>query len=178
MSIQIPDPLMRNSHFVRYYKTWQINPLSVVFIPMAEICREQGFVEEARQICEEGLAQHPRSVSGRLVLARIYFDLELYEEARKMIEGILQEFPAQKEAHTLLNRIIRCQSGPDLPLHPLPDPVETDAHPPLSLWENVTMAKIYADQGEKKIALKILDKILGLRPQDERAQRLKQEILR
>ena len=34
------------------------------------------------------------------------------------------------------------------------------------------------DQGEKKIALKILDKILSLRPQDERAQRLKEEILR
>ena len=38
------------------------------------------------------------------------------------------------------------------------------------------MAKIYADQGETKTAMRILEKVLASRPKDERALRLSQEL--
>lgn len=166
--MNIPSELLRNPHFSRYYRTWQKNPLSIVFIPLAQICREQGLYEEAREICEQGLAHHPDSVSGRLMLAWIHFDMGKIPEARRIAEQILAEFPVQQEAKSLLDRIIRCAGKGKT--------ADESIKPPKSLWENVTMAKIYADQGEIKIARQILDRILTNDPENEKALRLKQEL--
>jgi predicted Zn-dependent protease len=165
--MNLPEDLLRNPHFSRYYRTWRQNQSSVVFIPLAQICREQGFPEEAREICETGLAHHPHSVSGRLMLARIYFDLERWNDARRIVEEILGELPGQKEAKSLLDRIRRCRGEPEKP-----EPLR-QGHP---LWENVTMARIYADQGETKIARQMLERILSRNPQDDRARRLYEEL--
>ena len=158
----IPRELLKNPHFARYYRTWQKNDLSIVFIPLAQICREQGFLNEARAICEKGLSRHPASVSGRLMLARIYLDLERTGEAKDIVEKVLEEFPAQQEARALLDKISGCRGEPC---------VRPSEQPP-SLWENVTMAKIYAEQGETRIALQILEKILARDAQNARASEL------
>ncbi len=169
--MNIPTELLRNPHFSRYYRTWQKNPLSIVFIPLAQICREQGLFEEAKEICEQGLARHPDSVSGRLMLAWIYFDMDQVAESRRMVEGILTEFPIQQEAKILLERIVRTTE----PSHENDHTTKPQLQP-ISLWENVTMAKIYADQGEAKIAQRILDRLLTHDPNDVRARRLKEEL--
>jgi len=170
--MNLPDALLRNPHFSRYYRTWRQNQSSIVFIPLAQICREQGLLEEAREICETGLHHHPSSVSGRLMLARIYFDLDHLAEARKLAEEVLGELPSQREAKSLLDQIRRCQGEPqgrsELPAD--------SAGRGKSLWENVTMARIYADQGEPKIALQILERLLASDPQDERARKLREEL--
>ena len=173
--MDIPQELLRNSHFSRYYRTWQKNPLSIVFVPLAEICRERGHLSQAQEICEKGLARHPDSISGRLALARIYFDADKVTEARHLVEEILRELPSQKEARSLLERVMRCQ-GNDQAVEEI-----TDVGASISLWENMTMAKIYADQGEVKTALGIVNKILASQPrhaQHERALQLKEELLR
>lgn len=167
--MNLPEDLMRNSHFVRYYHTWQKNPLSVVFIPLAQICREKGLFFEARTLCEEGLTHHPRSVSGRLMLSRILFDLEHFEEAERLVRDILMELPGQKEAQSLKHQIARCRGLP-------PEDQRQGQPPTTSLWENVTMAKVYADQGERKISLQILERVLAKKPNDERALRLQREL--
>lgn len=162
------EALMHNPHFARYYRTWEKNELSIVFVPLAQICREQGLLTEAQEICKRGLTHHPHSVSGRLLLARIHYDLDQYEDAKKIVEEILSELPAQREAQTLLGRLKRCcgtfqnsqmQSGGSS----------------APLWENVTMAKIYAGQGEIKIARQIVEKILSRDPQNQRALQLREE---
>jgi tetratricopeptide (TPR) repeat protein len=171
--MDIPTELQRNSHFMRYFRTWQKNELSIVFIPLAQICREQGFLEIAREICEKGLARHPTSVSGRLMLARIFMDRDEDEKANEIIEKVLHEYPAQQEAQALLEKVSRCRGDGDrTPKEQLREdrPYE---QPTTSLWENPTMAKIYADQGETRIALKILDKILARNPQNACAAELK-----
>ena len=170
MAVTFPEELFRNPHFSRYYRTWQKNELSIVFIPLAQICREQGLFAHAREICEKGLVHHPDSVAGRLMLARICLDRDEVEEARRIAEEVLRELPAQQEAQQLLQRIARCQQqtfeNHSVPLQKL------------SLWENSTMAQIYADQGEKKIALQIVDKILAGDPENERALRLREKLKR
>lgn len=168
--MNFPEELFRNPHFSRYWRTWQKNELSVVFIPLAQICREQGLLAEAREICQKGLGHHPDSVSGRLMLARTCLDLEQPNEARRLVEEVLSELPAQQEAKHLLGKITRCGE------------LSQEAPPPLpqksSLWENMTMAQIYADQGEKKIALEILQKVLSRNPRDEQALGLQERLSR
>jgi FimV-like protein len=180
----IPKELQRNPHFARYFRTWQRNELSIVFIPLAQICREQGFLEMARQICEKGLARHPGSVSGRLMLARIFIDMEREEKAKEIVEKVLQEYPAQQEAEALLHKLKRMEEPEPHPKtvespEPAAEEVTEEATPiasAVSPWENPTMAKIYADQGETKIAHQILDKILARDPQNVRASELKRSL--
>jgi Tfp pilus assembly protein PilF len=175
MDLEIPKELLRNPHFARYYRTWQKNELSIVFIPLAQICREQGFLETARAICERGLARHPSSVSGRLMLARIHVDADETARAQETVEKVLQEYPAQQEALALLNKINRLEepegegSGPG-PSAAVPLAIG------VSLWENPTMAKIYADQGETRLARQILDKVLARDPENARAAELKRSL--
>lgn len=190
IDIEIPKELQRNPHFARYFRTWQRNELSIVFIPLAQICREQGFLEMARQICEKGLSRHPSSVSGRLMLARIFMDMEREEKAKEIVEKVLQEYPAQQEAEALLQRMKRIEaiepskakedeseenseSVEATEVTESPSPISSAVSP----WENPTMAKIYADQGEMKIAHQILDKILARDPQNLRASELKRALL-
>lgn len=168
--MNLPENLMRNHHFVRYYRTWQKNPMSLVFIPMAQICREQGFLTEAETICEEGLTNHPESVSGRLMLARVWFDMDRLEDAEEIVRGILQVLPAQQEATSLLEKICRCRGDESKPVAPSP------RQPVVSLWENLTMARIYADQGETTIARRIVEKILAREPGNLVAQEMNEEL--
>lgn len=174
--MNIPEELHRNPHFARYYRTWQKNDLSIVFIPLAQICREHGLLEEAREICEKGLARHPQSVSGRLMLARILMDLERMGEAKGVVERVLEEFPAQQEAKTLLQKIVRMGGVDETPEDA--EEVTEKAEKTASPWENPTMAKIYAEQGETKTALQIVDRILARNPQDTRALTLRKELSR
>jgi len=169
--MNFPEELSHNPHFSRYFRTWQKNPLSIVFIPLAQICREKGHLQEAQEICEKGLSHHPHSVSGRLMLARIYFDMDKMKEARGVLEEILKELPVQKEALILLARINQCTgvSKND------PRPVTSGQVP--SLWENFTMAQIYADQGELKTAVRILDKILMREPGHQKALQLREKLI-
>lgn len=170
--MNLPEPLIRHHHFIRYYRTWQKNPLSLVFIPMTQICREQGLLTDAREICEAGLSRHPESVSGRLMLARVYFDMERLEEAGDIVREILSALPVQQEAQTLLEKIRRCL-GTEVVSPPTTVP---SGKPAVTLWENLTMAQIYADQGEKAIARRIVEKILSREPENLVAQRMREEL--
>jgi len=179
--MNVPEELLRNPHFARYYRTWQRNESSIVFVPLAQICREQGLLDQAREICERGLEKHPSSVSGRLMLARIYFDQDHMAEARSTVVRVLDEFPGQQEAMTLLARIRRSQGdvNEDEEITEVSSSPEAGGLEPAkstSLWENVTMAKIYADQGETRVARQMLDRILAKNPNDERARALKEDL--
>lgn len=169
--MNLPEELLKNPHFARYYRTWQKNDLSIVFIPLAQICREHGLLDEAREICEKGLARHPTSVSGRLMLARILMDVEREGEAKRIVGAVLEEFPAQQEAKVLLQKIMRMKHAED-------DEITEKAERATSPWENPTMARIYAAQGETRTALQIVERILARNPQDTRALELRKELNR
>ncbi len=182
----LPPALFENPHFVRYYRTWQNNELSIVFIPLAEICREQGYLSEARAICEAGLKSQPSSVSGRLMLARILLDLQETQQASDLVDHVLTSYPAQQEARSLAEKIrishavAKKTETKESPRSETPpetsDEGEEKTLSPLTLWENPTMAKIYADQGEVRVAKRILDRILSHDPADERALTLQNSL--
>jgi len=170
--------LSKNPHFVRYFNTWQKNPASIVFIPLAELYREQGLFVEAREVCLKGLEHHPRSIAGLLMLAQLEYDRELYAEARRLAGQVLSQIPGQREARALLSKIDAASTAEGLDEDPCSDtrseerPSAVEAAP---LFETCTMAQIYADQGEKRTALQIVKNILARDPANERARTLEEQ---
>ena len=159
--INPPRELLARSHFARYFNAWQRNQRSIVFVPLSEICREHGYLQEAREICETGLRFHPESVSGRLALARIYWDLKETGPAIPALQGVLTDYPSHREAEELLCRWV---------------PGKRPASGGGPAWETCTMAGILAAQGDRQGARILVEKILAREPGDQRARRLKEEL--
>jgi len=86
----------------KYLKEYQENPRSRVFAPLAEAYRKSGLIDEAIDICREGLEYHPNFTSGMVALARCYFDKALYTAAIKELEKVVSEVPDNYLAQKLL----------------------------------------------------------------------------
>jgi tetratricopeptide (TPR) repeat protein len=86
----------------KYLKMYQENPRSKIFAPLSESYRKSGLVDEAIEICKEGLEYHPNYISGRVALARAYYSKEMYKETIKELEKVVSEAPANYLAQRLL----------------------------------------------------------------------------
>lgn len=80
------------------------NPKSRLFAPLAEAFRRQGKIEEAIQLCAEGLVHHPDFHSGRVALAKCLMDQQDWEEAKKQLEMVVEAVPDNLLAQKLLGR--------------------------------------------------------------------------
>lgn len=85
-----------------YLKEYQANPRSRIFAPLAEAYRKSGLVDEAIDICKEGLEYHPNFVSGIVALARCYFDKGQYTASIKELEKVISEVPDNFLAQRML----------------------------------------------------------------------------
>jgi len=85
-----------------YLKEYQANPRSRVFAPLAEAYRKSGLVDEAIDICKEGLEYHPNFISGMVALSRCYFDKGQYTATIKELEKVVSEAPDNFLAQKLL----------------------------------------------------------------------------
>jgi tetratricopeptide (TPR) repeat protein len=86
----------------KYLKEYQENPRSRVFAPLAEAYRKSGLVDEALEICREGLEYHPNFISGMVALARCYFDKGLYTATINELEKVISEVPDNYLAQKIL----------------------------------------------------------------------------
>lgn len=82
------DPFLEH-----YLKLYQENPRSRVFAPLAEAYRKSGLVDEAIEICQEGLSYYPNFISGIVALARSLFDKGLYKKSISELEKVVSEVP-------------------------------------------------------------------------------------
>lgn len=57
-----------------YQRKYELNPHSRAFAPLADLYRKAGRLEEAIEVLEAGLAEHPRYVSALVILARCHVD--------------------------------------------------------------------------------------------------------
>ncbi|MBI1909967.1 MAG: tetratricopeptide repeat protein [Deltaproteobacteria bacterium] len=158
-----PHQLLQDPNFVRYWKTWCSNQQSIAFAPLADFYRKEGFLEEAEEICRKGLEFHPESVTGRMVLALICRECGKSEEAIGLAGGILETMPTHEEARELLQKAAGTK-------------VRRDGEKVEKPWQTVTMAEVYAAQGELKTALEICKTILEREPGDERARQMKSRV--
>ncbi|HSJ10725.1 MAG TPA: tetratricopeptide repeat protein [Longimicrobiales bacterium] len=65
------------------------NPGGRVFVHLAEAYRKAGEHERARRILDEGLARHPDSASGYVVLGRVLADMQITGEAETAFRRVL-----------------------------------------------------------------------------------------
>lgn len=80
-------------HFREYLRRYREDPTSRVFAPLAEAYRKLGRVDEAIEICSQGLEHHPEFHGGRLALAKCYIDKKMFPEAKEELIKILQQVP-------------------------------------------------------------------------------------
>jgi tetratricopeptide (TPR) repeat protein len=95
-----------------YLKKYQEDPQSRVFAPLSEAYRKAGLLDEAIEICKDGLRLHPTFTGGRVALARALFDKGEYDETVKELEPVVLDTPdnlvAQKllaESYLILGRV-------------------------------------------------------------------------
>lgn len=89
-------------HFKEYLRRFQEDPTSRVFAPLAESYRRIGRLDEAIDICREGIKNHPDFHGGRVALAKCYLDKKMYDEAQGELEKVIQHSPENLLAQKLL----------------------------------------------------------------------------
>ncbi|MGE4231955.1 MAG: tetratricopeptide repeat protein [Bacteriovoracia bacterium] len=72
---------------------FQQDPKSKIFAPLAEAYRKIGLVDEAIQICNEGLEANPDFVGGKVALARAYFDKKWFSRVRSLLGPVVSKAP-------------------------------------------------------------------------------------
>ena len=78
------------------------DPNSRMFVQLAEEYRKQGLLENAIEICEQGLTKHPQYPSARVALGRALLEAEIFERARDEFEAVLAQVPDNILANKLL----------------------------------------------------------------------------
>ncbi len=87
---------------LKYLTQYQENPKSRIFAPLAEAYRKIGLVDEAIQICREGLDHHPTFIGGKVALARALFDKKRHRDVRELLKDAINEIPDNLLAQRLL----------------------------------------------------------------------------
>ncbi|MBX7143741.1 MAG: hypothetical protein K1X79_04770 [Oligoflexia bacterium] len=75
------------------------------FVELAEGLYGRGLLKEALEVCLKGLSRNPSAHIGRLLLARIYFELECYPFAIREIELLCRALPKVQTLRRILERL-------------------------------------------------------------------------
>jgi tetratricopeptide (TPR) repeat protein len=85
----------------------QQNPNSLTFGRVAEALMQQGRLDEAIQLCEEGIRRHPYYVTGHMVLGKCYLQKKLFDQAEKEFKRVLLFDPQYIAAHKHYGDLMR-----------------------------------------------------------------------
>ncbi len=83
---------------------WQGDPSSRVFLQLAEEYRHLGRVQEALEVLDRGLKEHPGYLSALVAKGRCLLELGDAEGARTVLERVVQQDATQMVANKLLVR--------------------------------------------------------------------------
>ncbi|MCG3155893.1 MAG: hypothetical protein DKINENOH_02501 [bacterium] len=85
----------------------QQNPDSLTFARVADVLMRNGRIDEAIQVCEEGVRRHPYYVTGHFVLGKCYRQKKLYDMAEKEFKRVLVFDPKHIAAHRQYGDLMR-----------------------------------------------------------------------
>jgi len=103
--------------FREYLRRYREDPKSRVFAPLAEAYRRMGRLDEAIDICREGLEHHPDFRGGRVALAKCYLDKRWFAEARGELERVVASAPENLLAQRLLGDACEALGNLDVAIH-------------------------------------------------------------
>jgi len=102
----MPEKLDLPPEIERYYEKWKKDPRSRIFAQLADAYRKSGMIDEAIEICLEGLKVHPSYGSARMVLARAYQEKGQDLEAEREFLEIIKNDPNNLLANRLLGDLL------------------------------------------------------------------------
>ena len=102
----MPEKLDLRPGIERYYEKWKKDPQSRIFAQLADAYRKSGMLDEAIEICMEGLKVHPSYGSARMVLARAYQEKGQDLEAEREFSEIIKNDPNNLLANRLLGDLL------------------------------------------------------------------------
>jgi tetratricopeptide (TPR) repeat protein len=102
----MPEKLDLPPEIERYYEKWKKDPRSRIFAQLADAYRKNGMLDEAIQICLQGLNIHPSYGSARMVLARAYQEKGQDLEAEREFLEIISNDPNNLLANRLLGDLL------------------------------------------------------------------------
>jgi|YelNatPaOPRAMG01_1025707.scaffolds.fasta_scaffold00014_38 tetratricopeptide (TPR) repeat protein len=87
------------------------NPGSLLFARLADHYCQLGRIEEAIQLCQQGLQRHPRYATGYVVLAKAYWRKGQLDAARSALDKSLELEPHNLQALSLRAQILRASGS-------------------------------------------------------------------
>lgn len=88
-----------SQEIAKYTEILAQDPDSRVFALLAEAYRKSGIFDEAVKVAQEGLKKHPHYLSGRVALARAYFEGGQRDLARQEFEKVVASAPDNLMVH-------------------------------------------------------------------------------
>lgn len=85
----------------------QTNPDSFLFARLADYLLQNGTVDKAIEVCEEGLKKHPYYVTAHFVMGKCYLQKKLYDQAEKEFKRVLFFDPKFLAAHKYYAEIMQ-----------------------------------------------------------------------
>ncbi len=97
----------------KYEQILSRDPSSVTFIFLAQMLYKQGKVDKAINVLIKGLRYNKKSVTGRFLLGKIYYDRWMIEQAKKEFQTVVQLAPDNLAACRMLVQIYRSEERQD-----------------------------------------------------------------
>jgi len=103
----------------KYARILTQDPSSVAFIFLAQVLYKQGKVDKAINVLINGLKYNKKSVTGRFLLGKIYYDRWLIEQAKREFRTVVELAPDNLAACKMLVQILKSEEAYDKALEVL-----------------------------------------------------------
>jgi tetratricopeptide (TPR) repeat protein len=143
------------------------NPFSPSVARLASLYLDEGRLEEARVLCEEGIARYPDYATVHLVLGQSYLGLQRMSDARREFREALNLQPQCVLAQTLLQEIPATVTT-NLATETVvaEDWVQVSPEQAADGIVTPTLAEIYADQGAYQEAIRTYKLLVRRKPEE------------
>jgi tetratricopeptide (TPR) repeat protein len=95
----------------KYARILSQDPSSVAFIFLAQVLYKQGKVDKAIKVLINGLRYNKKSVTGRFLLGKIYYDRWLIEQAKREFQAVVELAPDNLAACKMLVQIHKSEEA-------------------------------------------------------------------
>ena len=95
----------------KYARILTQDPSSVAFIFLAQVFYKQGKIDKAINVLINGLKYNKKSVTGRFLLGKIYYDRWLIERAKREFQTVVELAPDNLAACKMLVQILKSEEA-------------------------------------------------------------------